>query len=331
MTSNHTISFIVPVYNVENYLEQCVESILSQSYKNFELILVDDGSTDKSSELCDNLKSKDKRIRVIHKKNGGLSDARNTGLNCAQGEYVIFLDSDDFWLSKDGLQQLIFKLNGTVIYDFICFNCSYYYPSRDKFKKWPSFDGKIVCGVNKEESIVALIRSGVFPMSACLKVIKRDFLLNNNLFFQKGVLAEDILWFIELLEKAQSIAFVNMYIYAYRREVCNSITSVFSEKKYNDLFLVLEKGVERIKTYQWNERTRIALLSFMAYEYCILLAFIYNFSIEARRDREESLYKYDWLLKYDLNPKVKKVALCMRILGRRITLSLLNYYIKRLV
>lgn len=93
------VSFIIPVYNVEQYLRQCIDSILQQSYDNFEIILVDDGSTDSSSQLCDNYAIKDNRVKVFHKMNGGLSDARNFGLLHARGEYVIFLDSDDFWIS----------------------------------------------------------------------------------------------------------------------------------------------------------------------------------------------------------------------------------------
>ena len=93
---NPLISIIVPVYKVEEYLDDCVQSILSQSYKNIEIILVDDGSPDKCPQLCDEYSKQDKRIRVIHKKNGGLSDARNTGILASHGEYLLFEDSDDF-------------------------------------------------------------------------------------------------------------------------------------------------------------------------------------------------------------------------------------------
>ena len=90
------ISVIVPVYNVEQYLERCVDSIINQTYKNLEIILVNDGSTDNSGQLCDELAKKDDRIRVIHKKNGGLSDARNVGIDEAEAELIGFIDSDDY-------------------------------------------------------------------------------------------------------------------------------------------------------------------------------------------------------------------------------------------
>jgi glycosyltransferase involved in cell wall biosynthesis len=101
------ISFIVPVYNVYKYVRRCVESLTAQTYSDIEVILVDDGSTDGSSGLCDRLSEEDRRIRVIHKENGGLSDARNTGLRDARGEYVVFVDSDDFWPNDASLSYLV--------------------------------------------------------------------------------------------------------------------------------------------------------------------------------------------------------------------------------
>ncbi len=100
------ISIIVPVYNVARWLDECISSVLRQTYTNWELLLIDDGSTDASPILCDNYAATDKRIRVVHQPNAGLSAARNTGLNMAQGEYVMFLDSDDYWYKDDTLERL---------------------------------------------------------------------------------------------------------------------------------------------------------------------------------------------------------------------------------
>ena len=106
MDDNALISVIVPVYNVENYLYKCISSIITQSYGNFELILIDDGSIDKSGEICDSFSEKDNRIKVIHKVNEGVSSARNYGLKQARGEYICFVDSDDYVLN-DYLLNLI--------------------------------------------------------------------------------------------------------------------------------------------------------------------------------------------------------------------------------
>jgi glycosyltransferase involved in cell wall biosynthesis len=103
---NPTISVIVPVYNVEKYLDECIQSIVSQTFKDIEIILVNDGSTDSSGLICDQWMQKDERIKVIHKKNGGLSSARNAGIDAAQGKYIIFVDSDDYWIGTDSLAHL---------------------------------------------------------------------------------------------------------------------------------------------------------------------------------------------------------------------------------
>ena len=116
------VSVIIPVYNVEKYLEKCVLSVLNQTYKNLEIILVDDGSTDSSSELCEKLKTLDNRIIVVHKINGGLSDARNAGLNVCKGDYIFFLDSDDYIKSNtiEILTNIMYKDNSDLVLFYTC-------------------------------------------------------------------------------------------------------------------------------------------------------------------------------------------------------------------
>ena len=109
MPGENQISVIVPVYNVEGYLARCVDSILGQTYENLEVILVDDGSRDGSGALCDAFARQDHRVKVIHKPNGGLSSARNTGIDAAQGEYLAFVDSDD-WLEPDAYAQMLARM-----------------------------------------------------------------------------------------------------------------------------------------------------------------------------------------------------------------------------
>ena len=120
--NNVSFSFVIPVFNVENYILQCVESIINQNYNNFEVILVDDGSTDSSGAICDEIKLRDERISVIHQQNQGLSGARNSGLAVAKNEYIIFLDSDDYWISNDALGIIAKNINETssdlVIWNF---------------------------------------------------------------------------------------------------------------------------------------------------------------------------------------------------------------------
>ena len=141
------ISVIVPVYNVEKYLCQCVDSILGQTYRDLEVILVDDGSPDGCPRICDEYARKDGRVKVIHKKNGGLSDARNAGLEMAGGEYVIFVDSDDFWKDESVLSRLveIFE-GGDREWDFVNFNCQYFYQQDNVVKPWAEYPDAVLHG-----------------------------------------------------------------------------------------------------------------------------------------------------------------------------------------
>lgn len=321
------VSFIIPVYNVEKYLGECVESILQQTYIDFEMILVDDGSPDNSPDLCDAYAEMDSRVRVVHKQNGGLSDARNAGLVVAKGDYVIFVDSDDFWVGKDSLQQLMEVVDAHPDCDFISFNCSYYYQNTNTYKKWVAFDEKLAIPADKDTAMRSLVASGTMPMSACLKVISRKSLLDMGLVFQKGILAEDIPWFIDLLEGCKKCMFVNHYIYAYRQNVSGSITHSGGEYSFKNLFEILKSELGKIESRSFSSESKLSLYSFLAYEYCILLSMLS--SLPESKEHRQELYTYKWLLNYTLNPKVRKVSYVYKFLGLRITELVLRLYNKK--
>ena len=208
---------------------------MAQTYSDFEILLVDDGSPDNCPALCDEWAKKDNRIKALHKPNGGLSDARNYGLEHAQGDYVVFVDSDDFWVNKDCLQRLMNVVDAHPECDFIGFNCSYYYSDTKTYNKWVAYDESLSNPTDKDNVLRSLVASGTFPMSACLKVLKRKALLEINLNFIKGLLSEDIPWFIDLLEGAKKCMFINDYIYAYRQGVVGSISISFSVRNFNSI------------------------------------------------------------------------------------------------
>lgn len=321
------VSFIIPIYNVEKYLDQCVNSILNQTYRDIEIILVDDGSPDNCPAMCDTFAENDKRVKVLHKPNGGLSDARNAGLQVSTGEYVIFVDSDDFWTDNNQLEQLVQTVKDNLGCDFIGFNCSYYYSDSKTFKAWVPYFDNIQKTTKGDATLIALVKSGTFPMSACLKIMKRHFLTDNELFFEKGLLAEDIPWFINVLEKCDKCMFVNQYIYAYRQNVSGSITHSGGERSFNNLFTILKGELEKIEKRKFSQQAKEALYSFLAYEYCILLSMVSNMQ-DATKKRKE-LYHYKWLLKYTLNPKVKKANMVYRFFGIRMAERVLHLYNER--
>jgi len=315
------VSFIIPVYKVEAYLRQCVESISKQTYQDIEIILVDDGSPDGSPRLCDEQANEDSRIRVIHKANGGLSDARNTGLRAATGDYVVFVDGDDFWLYNEALQQLVEEIKPDV--DFIGYNCSYYYPDSATYSAWVAYDDVLGKPTGKDDAMITLVKSGTFPMSACLKLMKRSFLLDNQLFFKKGQIAEDIPWFINVLDATSQCCFLNLYVYAYRQNRVGSITKTSGRKSFDNLFDIFRTELDKIEGRSFSDEAKRALKSFLAYEYCILLTYK-GIDKETRRE----LLEYKSILEYNVNPKVKIVSYIYKAFGIRAAVIALLIYQK---
>ena len=315
------VSFIVPIYKVQEYIGRCVKSITEQSYKDIEVILVDDGSPDDCPVICDKFALTDNRIKVIHKKNGGLSDARNTGLLHASGDYVVFIDGDDFWIGNDSLEKLMLDVENKKDCDFIGYNCSYYFPQNNSFKKWVYYSDKLNQPVDKNQAIVELVSSGTFPMSACLKIIKRDFLIENELFFKVGQLAEDIPWFINVLDACKKCSFINQYIYAYRQGVAGSITNSGGEKSFKNLLDIVETEVEKVEERSLNKEAIEALYSFFAYELSILM--IYT---KCSKEDKQRINKLSWLIEYDVNPKVRIIKKLKGVFGIGFTRILIRFY-----
>jgi len=323
------VSFILPIYNVEKYLSECVESILVQTYSDFEILLVDDGSPDNCPALCDEWAKKDSRIKALHKPNGGLSDARNYGFEHAQGDYVVFVDSDDFWVNKECLQRLMKIVDAHPECDFIGFNCSYYYSDSKTFNKWVAYDEGLSKPTDKDTVLCSLVASGTFPMSACLKILKRKSLSEINLNFIKGLLSEDIPWFIDLLEGTKKCMFINDYIYAYRQGVAGSISNLFSVRNFNSILRIIDNELQKLEGRTFNEKTKDYIKSFLAYELCICLGGLGQLEKSVRNEYYEKLKPYKWLLKFRQNPKVKKVALINSLLGFRVTRYFLEFYFSR--
>lgn len=233
-------SIIVPVYNVENYLEKCVQSVLIQSFKDFELILVNDGSTDQSGKICDQLALYDNRITIIHKTNGGLSDARNYGIKVSKGVYIIFLDSDDYWDNSSALYSI--KQTITNNTDVLFYGCKDY-DSRTHLLKISrnNYDENIINKGNKAEIIHYLVKTGLYPGSAWLTVTNRNFILNNQLYFLKGYNSEDIDWLFSIFCKAKTFNVLNLPFYIYVKNRNGSITNSVKRKTIEDLIYIISK------------------------------------------------------------------------------------------
>lgn len=226
---NELISVIIPVYNVELYLSDCLNSVLAQTYKNMEIILIDDGSTDNSGNLCDCFKKNDKRIKVVHKRNGGLSDARNVGLENANGKYVCFIDSDDI-VKNDYISSMKKYISKTVKISS-CGYCRYINGQKIKI----NYDkiNKYYEGIEAQKYLNII---GYFNVSVCNKLF--DMELFDNIRFPYGKKSED--WFVmyRLIEEAGGIYYNSDIKYYYRQRI-GSITKSSS---------VNEDAIEAAKT-----------------------------------------------------------------------------------
>ena len=206
--NNDLISVVVPCYNVEKYLEKCVKSIVDQTYTNLEIILVDDGAKDGTPELCDKLALTDSRIKVVHKLNGGLSDARNAGITVASGEYITFFDSDD-WLEPDTIKNAYEKMISDN-YDLVVWG--YVADFVDDSENILNSRKCMVSGICENGDAVVLPRKGTLGLCgyAWNKLYKTDIIKDNNLLFEKGIsLVEDILFNSLYFCRCEKIAFID--------------------------------------------------------------------------------------------------------------------------
>lgn len=207
MNMNNLISVIVPIYNVGEYLERCVNSIIMQSYSNIEIILVDDGSIDNCPEICDRYKNEDSRIKVIHKMNGGLSDARNAGLNISAGEYIAFVDGDD-WIQKDMLQILHQKLLQNQAQIASCGIQLVY--SDGKKKKYINPKEK---NYTRDEAAKEILIGDRIDVSACNKLYSRYIF--EDLRYPVGENHEDVAIILQIIRKVERLCTVEYIGYNY--------------------------------------------------------------------------------------------------------------------
>ncbi len=239
-------SIIVPIYKVEQYLERCINTLINQTEKNFEIVLVDDGSPDKCPDICDEYAKKDNRILVIHKENGGLSDARNAGVEKANGKYIMFVDSDDY-IDNDSCEKLVGYTENNV--DVIVIDGI----SEGGYRNIAHTginNHSVYAGVDFIKNSVI---SGSIPMAAWLYIYRRQFLVENKLQFKKGIYHEDEEFTPRAILKAESVINTGLTLYHYIiRE--NSITTKPDKRKNaKDLFEICQSLCDVYDTLEDTE------------------------------------------------------------------------------
>lgn len=308
-------SIIIPVYKVENYLHKCVNSVLSQNYKDFEIILVDDGSPDNCPLICDEFAAKDPRIKVIHKLNGGLSEARNFGIKEAKGDYLLFLDSDDYWEGIDALHNLAatillqsadVTLYGTKDVNLVT-NTTVITRGNYNINALRK---------NKDTAIRSLIETKQFPGSAWVLAIKRDFLLHHSIFFETGIKAEDIDWLLHVFTHAKSIDAIQDPFYMYIKNRPGSITNTSDAKSVRDILFSVSKWRPILES-NLTISNRF-LLSYLAYQY-ITSYIIFSTLKEENSDLYELVKKEASILKYSKGLRSTICKILIQIFGIKIS------------
>ncbi|MFJ1322473.1 glycosyltransferase family 2 protein [Capnocytophaga canis] len=296
-------SIIIPVYNVEKYLLECVDSVLQQDFSDYEIILVNDGSTDSSGQICDEYTQKYSGIKVIHKENGGLSDARNFGVKEARGEYLMFLDSDDFWKGTDillDLSKIIEKRHPDLIINEIA--SFFEEDSEMTVRKFQNAD-KIKNNIFKD-NLEFLVTNDIYYATACNKTIKRSIIENNSLLFCNGQIHEDVSWCGDIIPYIGTFYLYNNSFYQYRKNRQGSLTYRVTTKSAEDLLNIILDQFPKLSKTKGG-------LQYLSYNYYVCIDKYSNLEDrEYKRYYFKKLYTLKHLLKYYPTNSFKQITVC---------------------
>lgn len=278
------ISIIIPVYNVEKYLDECVQSVVNQSYKNLEIILVDDGSTDNCPQMCDNYALQDSRIKIVHKANGGLSDARNAGIDVATGTYIGFVDSDDCIL--ENMYEELLSVMDYSNADIVSSKFFLYQDGKEKICTWSSMSGYIEGNVLSLKEYFALVVNETLDNSVWNKLYKAEVVTER---FKKRRNNEDYLFFSRLAQTHPNtrIAFTNSAYYKYRQEREGSICA---DRMGLDLAVLANKSEILADIDSWASDLKDKIKSQRDH---LLFAIIYNLTTS---NKLRQRYKHEYSL-----------------------------------
>ena len=286
------VSIVVPVYNVEEYLGKCVNSLIAQTYKNIEIILVDDGSPDNCPHICDELEKTDSRVKVIHKENGGLSSARNAGIRIATGDYIAFVDSDDY--VKEKYIELL--VNACVENNCSISACGYYeYYSADNYKTICGETAGVISSTDAIKDIFTM--KNEICVVAWNKLYAKKLFTENHIRYPEGKIHEDVFTTYKLCALTEKLAYVNEPLYYYVQRQTSIMGQSFSPKR-----LQLIEAVESISPFVKENSPKFD----DAYDYYVFLNYLTLLNTMADcKYKDCSLFKELRTKIYDMLPKLK--------------------------
>ena len=322
------ISVIIPIYKVEKYLRQCVDSVINQKIKNLELILVDDGSPDQCPQICDEYAEKYDFIKVIHKPNGGLSSARNTGIQAAAGEYLIFMDSDDWWNPDVDVNAMLAKISQRPDVEMFLFSSLDYIEGAGYFKRTEHgrLDGIRVDTV--EHYYEDLLNNGNLEVHAATKILKRSFLVDNNLFFKEGIVSEDSEWIVRVLRVLSSVCVLNEPLYIYRAGRAGSITSTVGLRNLKDMLGIIESSLDYYADARNSSERKNFELCYCAYLWFCALGLANGLPKQDYQELRPLLKATASVCAYSNSPKTRASYFVYRVFGLEVSRFSLGLYLK---
>lgn len=282
MKEDCLISIIVPIYNVEKYLNKCIDSIISQTYKNIEIILVDDGSPDNCGKICDEYAKKDNRIKVIHKENGGVSSARNVGIENSNGEWIAFVDADD-WIEKEYIFSLANKAkdeNADIAL------CTYNRVTGNIIEKINNFNKKNE--LNAEEYLIMALNPQTGFGYCWIKLFKKN-IIKDTRFDRSLLVAEDALFNIQISKNINKAVVLSENLYNYRNNE-NSVVKKFDEKYVKKYLNAMKKNKKYIFDNYQKDSIKQSYYNFVAF-HVMLIAVNYCYHPENKCKNKRKLLK----------------------------------------
>ncbi len=324
------LSIIIPVYNAEKYLDDCFRSIRKQSFTDYEVIIIDDGSKDASPGICDKVSAEDVRFKTFHVPNGGPSRARNTGFLKATGQYIYCIDNDDYIDGEDLFQKIHDSLAEHPV-DVLQTGATYIKDGEIVPRKILSLS---VVGSDDISSpaktIYNLIVHGNYETSCWTKVISRQFLLDNELFFDESLTVEDLDWnmrFLPLIKKYNLLPRSD-YIHVYRAGSVSTTSGKKLLKNCNDQVVTIRKWQSFWEQYQKNVKIKKAALGYLCYQFCITLALSMNLETNDRQEIKKSLNALKHILRYGIGKRERMAYFIFLFSGLRGVNLVSNIYYK---
>ncbi len=322
------LSIVIPVYNAEKYLETCFDSIRMQDFPDYEVIIIDDGSTDGSGALCDRYAQSDSRVRVFHVENGGASRARNLGFAKAGGKYIYCIDNDDCLTDAAYFSAIYSYLSENEV-DILQTGARYTsdIPGSSEivmdYRDLPSFSGAAA-----DPYVDWFVKSQKYESSCWTKIIRTDFLRENSLYFDEGLVVEDFDWNMRFLPLIQSYGVLRTaaYCHVFRQ---GSITASQGAKQFRlcmDQLETMKRYAAYYKTCGCSETLRRAVLSFIAYQYYITIGHAHTLDKEYSRQLVKHLKDNRYIIDFSQGKRQRALQTIYKLFGFRVLCTAVSYY-----